>query len=547
MGAYENPNSAGQRAKMSQIAQQQQTYISAMIRGFGMTAANVINSKKERQTAEFNATQEAENKRELKLLGLEDKVRINAGKSGISNDSFFEMANGNINNKEKWTTALGNATDVETRQEASYQLDMANKRSNAINQYIGGYKDWFKTYSGEISGTNRNKPGGVYTGNIGPDASEFDKQTYKNWALKNALVGVQLKGDEDALLPPVEFYQKEDGTVMGKLEGYDDFDIMATINVPPVQVFDLKKDLTKLFNSNNYLGSDGKVKDKFLDLTNPKIKGETFTNAQGVEMIRKDIPVLPGVMNAWIGQVDQKLAGIFGSINSKEDFRNLQATYLSIAGDKDRDGKRDVDADGNPTGIENLPPLVFKDGFYQLDPESEQRFRNAYLETATADFFGPGYVEVKEFAPAKPKVKKGNEMLNNIIEVVDKKPQEQVSYINDNLDPTEQKISYNPKTQIMTETTFERQSTGSKRDGDYKEKVVPEYKTYYLGDDEQMGPKDEEGKNVVGSKKQWENRVFEIFKGTNKQRLEFNKRNQEEDEAEVEVDINATALLEKYL
>ena len=399
MGAYENPNSAGQRAKMSQIAQQQQTYISAMIRGFGMTAANVINSKKERQTAEFNATQEAENKRELKLLGLEDKVRINAGKSGISNDSFFEMANGNINNKEKWTTALGNATDVESRQEASYQLDMANKRSNAINQYIGGYKDWFKTYSGEISGTNRNKPGGVYTGNIGPDASEFDKQTYKNWALKNALVGVQLKGDEDALLPPVEFYQKEDGTVMGKLEGYDDFDIMATINEPPVQVFDLKKDLTKQFNSNNFLGSDGKIKDKFLDLENSNIEARPIKNKQGVDMIEKDIPIKATTMNAWLGQVDQKLAGIFGSINSKEDFRNLQATYLSIAGDKDRDGKRDVDADGNPIGIENLPPLVFKDGFYQLDPESEQRFRNAYLETATADFFGPGYTTVKEFAP----------------------------------------------------------------------------------------------------------------------------------------------------
>ena len=399
MGAYENPNSAGQRAKMSQIAQQQQTYISAMIRGFGMTAANVINSKKERQTAEFNATQEAENKRELKLLGLEDKVRINAGKSGISNDSFFEMANGNINNKEKWTTALGNATDVESRQEASYQLDMANKRSNAINQYIGGYKDWFKTYSGEISGTNRNKPGGVYTGNIGPDASEFDKQTYKNWALKNALVGVQLKGDEDALLPPVEFYQKEDGTVMGKLEGYDDFDIMATIQEPPVQVFDLKKDLTKLFNSNNFLGSDGKIKDKFLDLENSNIEARPIKNKQGVDMIEKDIPIKATTMNAWLGQVDQKLAGIFGSINSKEDFRNLQATYLSIAGDKDRDGKRDVDADGNPIGIENLPPLVFKDGFYQLDPESEQRFRNAYLETATADFFGPGYTTVKEFAP----------------------------------------------------------------------------------------------------------------------------------------------------
>ena len=405
MGAYENPNSARQGAKMSQIAQQQQAYISAMIRGFGMTAANVINSKKERQTAEFNATQEAENKRELKLLGLEDKVRINAGKSGISNDSFFEMANGNINNKEKWTTALGNATDVESRQEASYQLDMANKRSNAINQYVGGYKDWFKTYSGEISGTNRNKPGGVYTGNIGPDASEFDKQTYKNWALKNALVGVQLKENEDALLPPVEFYQKEDGTVMGKLEGYDDFDIMATIQEPPVQVFDLKKDLTKQFNSNNYLGSDGVIQDKFLDTKNPTIVGRPIKNLQDVDMIERDIPIKPTVMNAWMGQVNQKLAGIFGSINTKEDFRNLQATYLSIAGDKDRDGKRDVDADGNPIKIDKLPPLVFKDGFYQLDPKSEAAFREVYLKNATDDFFGPGYITVKEFAP-EPTVQK---------------------------------------------------------------------------------------------------------------------------------------------
>ena len=41
------------------------------------------------------------------------------------------------------------------------------------------------------------------------------------------------------------------------------------------------------------------------------------------------------------------------------------------------------------------------------------------------------------------------------------------------------------------------------------------------------------------------NRVFEIFKGTNKQRLEFNNRNQEEDEVEVE-ELDGAALLAKY-
>ena len=418
MGAYENPNSAAHSARMSQIAKQQQGYINDMIKSAGQTAANIINSKRERQTNEFNATQEAENKNELKLLGLKDKFRVNASKSGISNDSFFNMANGNIDSKEKWTAVLGDATDVEGRKRAAYELDLSNKRSQAVNEYVVGYKDWIKTYTKEISGTNRNEPGGVYTGN--PNGSDFDKATYKNWALKNALVGGQLNKDGSGLLPPVEFYQKEDGTVMGKLKGYDDFDIMATIQKPPVQIMNLNKSLSKQFDSLE-LKEKGEFKRDLLNFQDPKIgPGEISTNKNNVSFLTKQIPFQPSVLDAWTKKVDQNLAGIFASMDSKQDFNDIQATYLSIAGDKDGDGKRDVDPEtGKPFEIEGLKrkkgsklePLSFKDGFYQLDVKSQAAFREVYLKNSIDDFFGKGYVEIKEFAPEAP-VKKESKPTN---------------------------------------------------------------------------------------------------------------------------------------
>jgi hypothetical protein len=110
-----------------------------------------------------------------------------------------------------------------------------------------------------------------------------------------------------------------------------------------------------------------------------------MTNPSGVQTITRQIPIMSSASSNWIKAADQVLAGVFSALSDKSGFDNIQATYLSIAGeDKTSD-----------------EPLTYMNSKYQLSPESEQRVRRVYLKNAYADFMGHGYVEKKEFIQPK--------------------------------------------------------------------------------------------------------------------------------------------------
>jgi len=564
MGAFTNPGALDRRAE---IMKQGADTRNALIANIGVQTANIIKSRNQKQLEKLRLDNEAENKRQLILLKQKSTVQRNYTESGLVSDTFYDIGYNNIDNIELYTGKLDTATGKEERQEAAKNLEMAYSNQNNINTFVAKYKGWFDGYSKEMSQSKRNKPNSIYTGGFPPidpkdksDWDDFSEKTFENYNLKNALIGSGVDKN-GKVLPPAEFYQREDGTIMAKVKGYDDFDVIATIMQEPVMIQDVNKPLRELWEKNKYQDSvTKKFNPKFLDKKNAYIN--TKINKNGVAITTETYQINPEIQQAWLEETNAYAENYLSSIIDEGSFRNANATLMSIAGtlDTNNDGYIGIDEATFSKAFQNtlskkqlekgikITPLKAINGFYELDNPSKAMFKEVLLSNSYNEFIGPtGTVTEITKIDKNYKAgqgKKGNEMLNNIIEVVNKKPQEQVGYINNNLDPTEQKISYNPKTQIMTETTFETQSTGSKKDGDYKEKVVPEYKTYYLGDDEKMGPKDEEGKNVVGNKKQWENRVFEIFKGTNKQRLEFNKRYQEEDEVE---EVDAAALLEKYL
>ena len=417
MGAYENPNSKTHSSRMTAIAKQQQSFLTDMISGIGQTAANIINSAQTRQTDTITASQNFNNKRELKLLKLKNEAAINISKSGIGNDSFFNMANENIDRKDMFTTFLENASDPDQRQRASKALEGIDRNQRAVTQYINYYKDWEATYGKELNQRDRNNAGGVFTGN--PNGTEFEKETYKNYLLKNALVGGALNKDGSKLMEPVAFYQNDEGQIMGKLDGYDDFNILELIATPPVEILDFKQDktigLNKKWKEAGYM-KDGNIKDEYLNYADPSIgEGEKFTNPKGVKMITQQIPIQPAAQQAWLKTMDTTLAGILASTDDQTSFRNLQASYFSIAGEFDQnldgsvseveareygiDGKEYTDLFGDDGKLQALNPLGFKDGNYNLDAVSEANFRKVYLTTGYQDYFGTGYVEKKSFDP----------------------------------------------------------------------------------------------------------------------------------------------------
>jgi len=368
------------------VATQSKSSVKSMVQNAGVQAANIKNSALKRETKEFTKSRKFIDKQQLKTLALKPEVKANIEKSGIKSDSFFYMAMENINAKDYWSNVLTNAGDKDIRAEASYNLAQAIKREVKANSFAQEFSGWFQVYPKELQDNAFNKIGGIYTGSP-EDVGKWSKEVYKNCYIKNALIGIQLNKAGDKILKPVDYYQEEDGTVMGEVIGYKDFNILDEVLKPPVMIENLNKELKKRFIDMGYRGDNGMIKDEYLNFEDKNIEKSTTetTNPGGVKIITKQIPIMSSASNNWIKAADQVLAGVLNSLSDKADFDNIQATYLSIAGeDKNSD-----------------EPLTYMNSKYQLTPESEQRVRQVYLANAYADFMGPGYVEKKEFIQPK--------------------------------------------------------------------------------------------------------------------------------------------------
>tara|TARA_R110000851_G_scaffold93997_5_gene204596 strand:+ start:5539 stop:6699 length:1161 start_codon:yes stop_codon:yes gene_type:complete len=368
------------------IAAQSERSVELMVQNAGVQAANVKNSSLNRETKQFTYSRKFIDKQQLKTLALEQEMKTNIEKSGVKSDSFFHMAMSNIDNKDYWGRVLDNANDKEVRAEASYNISQAVKKENKATVFAAAFKGWMAVYPKELQDNTFNKIGGMYSGapeNVG----KWSKNVYKNFYIKNALVGVQLNKAGDKILKPVSYYQDDEGTVMGEVIGYKDFNILTEVMKQPVMIANLNKELRKRFIAMGYRGDNGMIKDEYLNFSDPNIEksSKIMTNPSGVQTITRQIPIMSSASSNWIKAADQVLAGVFSALSDKSGFDNIQATYLSIAGeDKTSD-----------------EPLTYMNSKYQLSPESEQRVRRVYLKNAYADFMGHGYVEKKEFIQPK--------------------------------------------------------------------------------------------------------------------------------------------------
>jgi len=390
-------------AKEENIIKKQNSTVEDIITSISNTNLGILNSKIARQTKEFSEIKKIENEKELRLLDLKDDVNNNIKKSGISSDSFFNMAFDNITDKDYYTTSLDNAASREDRFEASKKLDIENKKEQAIGNYVNYYKDWAATYVNELEGVDKNSPGGVFTGTNksieGGKFNDFSKKIYKNYAIKNALIGAQLNREGTNLLSPVEFYQKEDGTVMGKLSGFKDFDIIEEISKPPALIQDFNKLLGERWKNGGYTNDRNEIKQQFLN--NDAMVETKSKTKDGVTVLTKSYPINSATSARWLQEVETVFQGQLKSISNEGDFNNMQATYMAIAGDLDRNKDGALSAselkyNKKAKSLGEIKPLEYKNSNFELTDDSAQRLRDVYLNNAYRDFMGNGIVEKSE-------------------------------------------------------------------------------------------------------------------------------------------------------
>lgn len=398
---------------------QQTRAITDLISNIGTTSANIMKSKRARQVAELRFIQEKNAKEELAIYEMQEEVKKNLKDSGLQSDSFYQMAYGNISDLSIYNTRREQAFGSEARRKATEEYALAAERDKQTKFYINFYKGWLETYGKEISENAKNQPGGVFTGINTPmpngHFNDFSKEAGLQYRLKNALVGVQLNNEGTALLPTVKYYQKKDGTIMGRLPGYDDFDVMTTISKEPIMIQNFQKTLGSEFEKLG-IKKDGVIKDEYLDFLKAT-EASTFLKQESgddLEVTTRKIPVNVATSNRWLQKVEEIFQGQLRAVTDKSDFNNMQATYMSIAGamDVNNDGvisagefkqEKVQTAKNNFRNVnvnemtsqqsQIIKPLTYKNGSFQLDEESEQRLRAVFLDNAYSDFMGPGYVQ----------------------------------------------------------------------------------------------------------------------------------------------------------
>jgi len=400
---YTNPGALDTRA---QTIKQSADTRNALIANIGVQSANIINSARKRQIKKLQLDNEAENKRQLSLIKQRDKVTENYTRSGLGSDSFFNIGYENIDNIALYTGNLEAATSKEERQKAAKNLEMAYSNQAKINQFVGAYKGWFDGYSKEMSQSKRNKSGSIYTGgfkdpNKSTEWDDFSKQTFDNYNLKNALIGSGVD-ENNNVLPPAEFYQAEDGAIMAKVEGYEDFDVMSVIMQEPVIIQDVNKPLRDIWEKNKYEDPvTKKINPKYLDRQN--VEPVTKINKHGVAITTETYQINPEIQQAWLKDVDVFAEKYMSSIIDEGSFRNANATFMSIAGtlDTDNDGlikkdealfseafKQTLTDKELEAGVK-IQPLKAINGFYELDNKSKAMFKEVLLNNGYNEFIGP--------------------------------------------------------------------------------------------------------------------------------------------------------------
>ena len=329
MGAYDNPQTV--------VDTQSGNIWAQTIANIGKQTANVISKISERQSSEIKAAEKQRLADDKARAKYKQEIVARVEQYGGKSDSWYNMAYNDIDQKFNFQADLKAAKTAEQREAASKGVALYDQR---IRTSVGGIKalDEFREIFAEDADLKHGVPGGSFTGDR-KAKSEWSRGIGENHFLKNALIG-RAVGEDGKLLPPVEFYQTDDGIIMGKLKGHADFNVIETINEPTVEIEDLDNGpdgISALWKKSGFTDNQGVIKPEYLGEKNMV----PTTGKDGLITQTTTRQYKPEVLQALATQINTKAYGISDSVSTRDGYNDVNATFLEYGGRGDLDKNAD--------------------------------------------------------------------------------------------------------------------------------------------------------------------------------------------------------------
>ena len=502
MGAYENPKTA--------VDTQSANIWSQTIANIGKQTANVISAVNARQSAEIKAAEKARLLEDKERRKYKETIIGRVEQYGGRSDSWFTMANNDIDQKFNFQADLKAAKTAEQREAASKGIALYDKR---LRTSIAGVKalNEFREIAAEDSKLPHGVAGGVFNGNANSTDS-WSRGIGENNFLKNALIGRALDKN-GKLLPPVQYYQTDGGVIMGKLKGHADFNVIEQINEPTVEIEDLDNGpdgISALWKKSGFTNNQGVILPEYLEQGNTT----TVTGKDGLQTKTTTKQYKPEVLQALATQINTKAYGISDSVQTRDDYNDVNATFLEYG------------------GRSNLE----KNSDFTLTDKGKEDFAKVILQHAGPALIGTGEVVESEIVedrltfgesgtttiteqPLSFKTDTGSKDKNeiayqNVMKIVNAPIELQVKEIESLLDPKSQSISYDSDRQTVKIITQEEYKGKDDKGGDITE-YRPVENTYYLGEGKPPVTLDQSSQKKAGNKAQWRRKVLGLFNDGN--------------------------------
>jgi len=321
MGAYENPKTAVDTQSANIWAQ--------TIANIGKQTANVISAVNARQSAEIKAAEKARLLEDKERRKYKETIIGRVEQYGGKSDSWFIMANNDIDQKFNFQADLKAAKTAEQREAASKGIALYDKR---LRTSIGGVKalNEFREIAAEDSKLPHGVPGGRFDGNAN-STDPWSRGIGENNFLKNALIGRALDKN-GKLLPPVQYYQTDGGVIMGKLKGHADFNVIEQINEPTVEIEDLDNGpdgISALWKKSGFTNNQGVILPEYLEKRKVTMSAP---DENGLQTATTTQQYKPEVLQALATQINTKAYGISDSVQTRDDYNDVNATFLEYGG-----------------------------------------------------------------------------------------------------------------------------------------------------------------------------------------------------------------------
>ena len=392
MGAYENPVQA--------IDTKSGLIIANAIANIGKQTQNAIEKYAENENDIFKKATEKEFKRQEDANKNAEKLYANIDKANVKNQTWYDMTTLAINTKYDLETKLQSdqSLDVKQRQELTNAIEYQKQSIRYIMNSITDIKDWQKTEGALLTGPT-NVPGGIFTGNMSEDSSEFEKEVGRNLFLKQALMGIAIKEDGKLVGNPIFFMKQIEDTNGNKVpqlhaylpgEGKDkSFNVSEVINKDLAVIENIEQDtkengvtikgINTIWRDLGIQNKNGEIlpgyfqrDEQGVPITEKVIIGRTDENPEGTGTAFINLVDVEKVVQASKQQFKGKFDGMTSFTNDYGEYARINSTYLKYA-------------DGDAKDLATVKP-----GVYTLTEEAEKDFTDAMLKYSMNKFIN-GY------------------------------------------------------------------------------------------------------------------------------------------------------------